>query len=62
MTEFLEVAIPEADEKPIRKIWRKLGCRCLRKAWAEPWSDRGIWYSYHFMACPVTEQMLLSYN
>ncbi len=53
------MAIPEADEKPIRKIWKKLGCRCLRKAWAEPWSDRGIWISYHFMACPVAVKMLL---
>ena len=62
MTEFLEVAIPIEEEVAIRKIWRKLGCRCLRKPWAEPWSDYGLWFSYHYLECAVAKKMIDSYN
>ena len=43
-TEYLEVVILVADRKAICGMWRKVGCRCLRKPWA-----------YHFVACPVAQ-------
>ena len=58
MTEYLEVILPTSVEKTSRKVWREMGCRCLRKPWAEPWADNGLWYSYHFMACPVAKSKL----
>ncbi len=53
MTEYLEVVVPVVEKEAIRRVWRKMGCRCLRKPWAEPWSEGKRWYSYHFMVCPV---------
>ena len=55
-TEYLEVVIPVAERQATIRAWRTLGCRCLRKPWAEPWSELDRWYSYHFMACPAIQQ------
>ncbi len=62
--EYLEVTIPVKDVKATRKIWKRLGCRCLRRAWAEPWVDdeHGHWYSYHLMGCPVAKRVIGMYN
>ena len=62
MTEFLEVTIPAPAEKSVRKVWKGMGCRCLKDAWAEPWADDGLWHSYHFKKCAVAKQVMASYN
>ncbi len=49
-TEYREVAIMLRDRKRIVRLWKRAGCRCLHKPWAEPWVDGGVWISYHLIS------------
>lgn len=58
MTEsFIEIIRPAQRASTIWAGWRRIGCQCLRKPWAEPWTDEhGMWYTYHKVTCRVVRK------